>query len=295
MSVDAKKFFLGTISSHPDYEDGLRYPNYFKRTNIIIVDERSLIQVNFTSFAVEDGSYFGRICPYDYLRITDGDGTVFVDRICGSATDTDDYEDGYGGGNGNGDGNGNAIDNGINTINTINGNGNESIGNVTSDSFGNGSTNANNSTNNSGDDGFGYRSGDDYNGDNDNGNGSDFTGDGSGNVFRKDADAIDENGRSDDDIYSFGKKSFKESDTKNSRKKRQSGPLPSECTEEFGYGGYGNGSCAEANDENQITIENILNKTILSKTNVLIFTFVTDYSVTDKGWNAIWESVTPGL
>lgn len=172
---------------------------------------------------------------------------------------------GYGGGNGDGYGGGN----------------NDGYGGGSDDGYGGGnsSINANNTTDNHDNDGYGY------------GSGSNFTADGRGNVYRRESVVNYENGRSaNGESHSFG-----EIGIGSSRNKRQSGTFSNECTEGFGYGGYSNGSCAGANDENQITIENILNKTILSKTNVLIFTFVTDGSVTDKGWNAIWESVTPGL
>ena len=48
-------------------------------------------------------------------------------------------------------------------------------------------------------------------------------------------------------------------------------------------------------DTGPITKNNILSRSILSKTNVLIFTFSTDYIVTRTGWSANWTTVTPGI
>ena len=141
------------ITSHHGYSQQEPYSNNFRRTDVITVDQGSLVEVRFTSFDVEEGS---KSCPYDHLTVTDGNGTVLINRICGRA-------------------NGNA----------------------------------------------GYGSGDGY--------------------------------------------------------------------------GYGNNSSEENGNSSTVSKDNILDITITSNTNVLLFTFVTDYSVTGSGWSADWRSVTPGL
>ena len=56
-----------------------------------------------------------------------------------------------------------------------------------------------------------------------------------------------------------------------------------------------NGNISANGNVSEISLENILDKTIASHTNVLIFTFVTDDRGTRRGWSANWKSVTPGL
>ena len=175
------------ISSHPGYSKGQAYPNRFRRTDVITVEKGRLVEVSFTSFDVEFG---GKHCPFDHLTVTDGDGTILINRLCGTAG----YGYGYGYGNNSSEGNGNSS--------AVNGSGN------------------------------GYE-----------------------NI---------------------------------SRRQRQ----------DYGnVNGSVNGNVTFNGNVNEISLENILGKTIASHTNVLKFTFVTDERnfVTHRGWSANWRSVTPGL
>ena len=96
------------INCHPGFNnsEGAAYANYpkrFRRTDVITVKERSHIEVDFTFFDVESG---GKHCPYDHLTVTDGDGTILINRLCGTAGYG--YGYGYGYGNNSSEGNGNS-------------------------------------------------------------------------------------------------------------------------------------------------------------------------------------------
>ena len=171
------------------------------------------MEVRFTYFDVEEGS---KSCPYDHLTITDGDGTIVMNKTCGRANGNPDYgNNGYGYGYGN-------------------------------NSYGYGNN------------GYGYG----YGNNSSQGIGNFSAGNGYGNGY------AGNNSRSQAD---------------------------------FGSGEYGNGfgnqrqAGSVYGNVSEISKDNILNITITSNTNVLIFTFVTDYSVTRRGWSANWRSITPGL
>ena len=189
------------INCHPGYNNSegaayANYPNRFKRTDVITVKERSHIEVDFTFFDVEFG---GKHCPYDHLTVTDGDGTILINRLCGRVGGAAGYSPGYGYGYGN---------------NSSEGNGNSSAVNG--------------------------------------------SGNGYGNISRRQRQAEDDNGYGSVNGSVYGNVTF-------------------------------NGNVSE------ISLENILGKTIASHTNVLKFTFVTDEGTTGRGWSANWRSVTPGL
>ena len=225
------------ITSHPGYSEEEDYPNRFRRTDVITVKEGSHIEVDFTSFDVE---YGGDSCYYDYLTVTDGDGTTLIKRLCGRVRGPAGY--GYGPGYGGyGDGYGDADGYG------------DGDGYGAGDGYGYGDGDG---------DGYGYGYGYGYgnNSSEDNGNFSAVNGSGNG----------------------YGN---------NSRRHRQA-----EDDDGYGYGsGYGYGNNSSEGNGIEISLENILDKTITSHTNVLIFTFATDGSVTGRGWSANWKSVTPGL
>ena len=162
------------------------------------------MEVSFTSFDVEFG---GKHCPYDHLTVTDGDGTILINRLCGKVGGAAGYRHspgyGYGYGNNSSGGNGNSS--------AVNGSGN------------------------------GY-----------------------GNISRRQRQAEDNNVNSS--VNGSGNGTFSV-----------------------------NGNVSANGNVSEISLENILNKAIVSHTNVLIFTFATDGSVTGRGWSANWKSVTPGL
>ena len=194
--------FPGVISSHPGYSEGQAYPNRFRRTDVITVEKGRLVEVSFTSFDVEFGS---KDCYFDHLTVTDGDGTILINRLCGRVGGAAGYSPGYGYGYGN---------------NSSEGNGNSSAVN--------GSVN-------------GY-----------------------GNISRTQGQAEDNNGNSS--VNGSGNGNFSV-----------------------------NGNVSANGNVSEISLENILNKAIVSHTNVLIFTFATDGSFTGLGWSANWKSVTTGL
>ena len=66
----------GTLSS-PNFPS--IYPNSHEKTEAILVKEGYLVKIKFVHFDV--GKTFG--CRGDYLEITDGDGTILMDRRCG--------------------------------------------------------------------------------------------------------------------------------------------------------------------------------------------------------------------
>ena len=69
---------LGVISSpnHP-----ANYPNNLDRTEIITVDTGKILRLEFTVFAIYGNPNINRC--YDFVRITDGDGTTLMYKGCG--------------------------------------------------------------------------------------------------------------------------------------------------------------------------------------------------------------------
>ena len=49
------------------------------KTETIEVESGKILRLEFTSFAV----YWGSTCQYDFVKITDGDGTTLMDNSCG--------------------------------------------------------------------------------------------------------------------------------------------------------------------------------------------------------------------
>lgn len=58
----------------------LSYPNNMDKTYVLEAAQGLVIAIKFTAFDVENQDN----CSYDYLTITEGDGTVLMDRTCGS-------------------------------------------------------------------------------------------------------------------------------------------------------------------------------------------------------------------
>ena len=63
-----------TSPNHP-----AAYPNNLDKTQTIEVESGKILRLEFTHFAVEHGS----TCQYDFVKITDGDGTTLMDNSCG--------------------------------------------------------------------------------------------------------------------------------------------------------------------------------------------------------------------
>ena len=67
----------GEITS-PNYPES-NYPNNLEKTETIQVKRGMVLRLEFTDFAVE----WEPTCQYDYVRITDGDGTILMNNSCG--------------------------------------------------------------------------------------------------------------------------------------------------------------------------------------------------------------------
>ena len=55
------------------------YPNNLEKTQTIQVESGKVLRLEFTHFAVE----WEPTCQYDYVRVTDGDGTILMNNSCG--------------------------------------------------------------------------------------------------------------------------------------------------------------------------------------------------------------------
>ena len=67
----------GDITS-PNYPY-FNYPNNLEKTQTIQVESGKVLRLEFTHFAVE----WEPTCQYDYVRVTDGDGTILMNNSCG--------------------------------------------------------------------------------------------------------------------------------------------------------------------------------------------------------------------
>ena len=67
----------GEVTS-PNYPDD--YPDNLNKTQTIQVESGKLLRLQFTHFEVRYGS---SNCQYDFVKITDGDGTTLVNKSCG--------------------------------------------------------------------------------------------------------------------------------------------------------------------------------------------------------------------
>ena len=68
-----------------------------ERTQTIQVESRKILKLEFTHFAVSTGPWPGDVstCPSDYVTITDGDGTILMDRKCGFSAQDYPSDSGY--------------------------------------------------------------------------------------------------------------------------------------------------------------------------------------------------------
>ena len=67
----------GEITS-PNYPES-NYPNNLEKTETIQVTRGMVLRLEFTDFAVE----WEPTCQYDYVRITDGNGSILMNNSCG--------------------------------------------------------------------------------------------------------------------------------------------------------------------------------------------------------------------
>ena len=76
----------GVVSS-PSFPGN--YPNNIDRTESLKVASGKTLRIEFTHFAV----YPSWNCSSDYVKVTDGDGTILLDRSCGysNVTSTNSY------------------------------------------------------------------------------------------------------------------------------------------------------------------------------------------------------------
>ena len=58
------------------------YPSNLDHTNIIKVNDGLLLRLQFKAFSIE----YSDTCNNDRLTITDGDGTILMDALCGFGT-----------------------------------------------------------------------------------------------------------------------------------------------------------------------------------------------------------------
>ena len=65
-----------TSPNHPGI-----YPDNIDKVEDITVETGKILRLEFTAFAVWPST--GGHCSYDFVRITDGDGTTLMDNSCG--------------------------------------------------------------------------------------------------------------------------------------------------------------------------------------------------------------------
>ena len=68
-----------TSPNHP-----ANYPDNLKKTEYVTVEKGKILRLEFTAFVVYVGGNINT-CAYDYVRITDGDGTTLMDKSCGNS------------------------------------------------------------------------------------------------------------------------------------------------------------------------------------------------------------------
>ena len=71
----------GVVTS-PNYPG--KYPDNLNRTETVKVESGKILRMEFTKTAI----WYQAGCPKDYVKITDGDGTILIDRSCGHSSST---------------------------------------------------------------------------------------------------------------------------------------------------------------------------------------------------------------
>ena len=77
----SEKFFATGVVSSPNFPGN--YPNNLRKTETIQVEQGLILLLQFTAFNMEPHSN----CAFDYLKIMDGDGTILMEKSCGSIED----------------------------------------------------------------------------------------------------------------------------------------------------------------------------------------------------------------
>ena len=72
----------GVVTS-PNYPDN--YPSNLRKTETIEVEQGWILSLQFTAFDIE----YDSSCDYDHLTITDGDGTILMEKSCGNSLPAD--------------------------------------------------------------------------------------------------------------------------------------------------------------------------------------------------------------
>ena len=72
-------FAIGTVITSPNYPRS--YRSNYRNTKTLRAALGKVLTFQFTAFNLEAEDS----CDFDYLRITDGDGTVLMDKECGSS------------------------------------------------------------------------------------------------------------------------------------------------------------------------------------------------------------------
>ena len=76
--ISETNFSIGVVTS-PNYPS--HYPSNHQLIQVIKAENGKILKLEFTDFMV--GSAVGDTCPYDYVTIKDGDGTLLMDKTCG--------------------------------------------------------------------------------------------------------------------------------------------------------------------------------------------------------------------
>ena len=65
-----------------------RYPNKVKHTETLQAHNGTVLIMDFSYFAIRVCGGIG-VCSCDFLKITDGDGTILMDKSYGFSSDSD--------------------------------------------------------------------------------------------------------------------------------------------------------------------------------------------------------------
>ena len=75
-----ERLFATGIVTSPNYPEN--YPNNFRKTETIQVEQGLVLSLQFTAFIIEPHPRCG-----DLLKIADGDGTILMEKSCGPFND----------------------------------------------------------------------------------------------------------------------------------------------------------------------------------------------------------------
>ena len=78
----------GVITS-PNQPNQTVYPHNLDMTEYVEAESGKILRLEFTAFHVYIASGSMKPCAFDFVRITDGDGTLLMDNSCGNSNITD--------------------------------------------------------------------------------------------------------------------------------------------------------------------------------------------------------------